>query len=104
MNNQLQVINVEPTVLTLERSQNMKNITVVSAASGQHNDLTIPPGTTVRDIRQQLGLDNGFILTTGRGSEPFADDENIYPAVPDGAKLYASTPVEVGTPWTSANS
>jgi hypothetical protein len=92
---QLQVIDIEPAALTL-RSPSMKNITVVSAASGQHNDLTIQPGTTVRDIRQQLSLDDRFILTPGRGSEPFGDDENIYPAIQDGAKLYASTPVEVG--------
>jgi hypothetical protein len=90
------IIDVETQTLALERSPNMKHITVIPAAGGQHTDLAIEPGTTPRDIRRQLNLDDRFILTSGRGAEAFADDENIYPQVPDGAKLYASTPVEVG--------
>jgi len=74
----------------------MKQIAVVTAASGQQTILGIEPGTTPRDIRRQLNLDENFILTPGRGAEPFGDDENLYPLVPDGAKLYVSTPVEVG--------
>ena len=74
----------------------MKNITAVVAESGAFNDLAIQPGTTARDIRRQLGLDDRYVLTRGRGVEPFADEENIYESVPDGAKLYLATPVEVG--------
>jgi hypothetical protein len=35
-------------------------------------------------------------LSSGKGQEPFGKDEVIYDAVTDGAKVYASTPVEVG--------
>jgi len=90
------VIDIQPQTPTLERRQGMKQIAVVTAASGQQTLLAIEPGTAPRDIRRQLNLDENYILTPGRGAEPFGDDENLYPLVPDGAKLYASTPVEVG--------
>lgn len=78
-------------------NSNMKNITVVPAVGGPPKDMSIAPGTTARDILRELGCDESFILTNGRGAEPFGYDENVYPMVQDGAKLYASTPVEVGS-------
>ena len=74
----------------------MKDITVVTAESNQTNDLAIQPGTTAREILEQIGLAAPYILTSGRGQEPFGGDENVYEQVADGAKLYASTPVTVG--------
>lgn len=73
-----------------------KNITVIKAESGQLHDLAIAPGTTARDILTQVGLGNRYVLSNGRGQEPFGDDENVFEAVANGTKLYASTPVEVG--------
>lgn len=92
------IIDIEPQIQTqaLERRPNMKQIAIIMAASGNAATLAIEPGTTPRDIRRQLNLDENFILTSGRGAEAFGDNENLYPLVPDGAKLYASTPVEVG--------
>jgi hypothetical protein len=86
----------QPQPLTLERNQNMnKHITAVIAESGAFHDLQIAPGTTTREIRNQLRLGDHYLITK-RGAEPFGDDENIYGAVADGEKLFLSTPVEVG--------
>jgi len=74
----------------------MKSITVVVAATNQVNELAIKPGTTAKEILQQMNLPDSYVLTSGRGQEPWGADENVYAAVVDGAKVYASTPVEVG--------
>jgi len=74
----------------------MKKITVVIAESGKFNDLEILPGTTAQDILKTIGLPDGYVLSSGKGQEPFGKDEVIYDAITDGAKVYASTPVEVG--------
>lgn len=74
----------------------MKNITIVSAETGQVQDLVIQPGTTAGDIRRQLGLSERQVITKARGQEPFGDDEEIY-SVPQGAKLFVATPIEVGS-------
>lgn len=103
MTNLKKILEAEPQyqqIQTLERKPNTKTIAVVMAAAGNSITLAIEPGTTPRDIRKQLNLDEGFILTNGRGAEAFGDDENLYPLVPDGAKLYASTPVEVGSSFS----
>ena len=78
-------------------STNVKNITVIPASGGPYRDVKIAPGTSARDILREIGFDDRYILTTGRGPEPFGSDENVFPMVQDGTKLYASTPVEVGT-------
>ncbi|MDD5697834.1 MAG: hypothetical protein PHH77_04380 [Victivallaceae bacterium] len=75
----------------------MKKATVIIAESGKHFDLEIPPGTTAQDILNQVNLGNGYVLSSGRGQEPFGSDEVIYDQIADGCKLYASTPVEVGS-------
>jgi len=74
----------------------MKKITVVIAESGKFNDLDILPGTTAGDVLKTIELPDGYVLSSGKGQEPFGKDEVIYDAVADGAKVYASTPVEVG--------
>lgn len=81
---------------TIPQSLTGKRITIVAAESGMHHDLIIQPGTTAADIRRQTGMDDQRVITKARGHEPFGEDENVYEQVPDGAKLYATTPVEVG--------
>jgi hypothetical protein len=73
----------------------VKNITIVNATSGAYSDITIAPGTTPRDVKKQLNLDESFVLTRGRGTEPIPEGENLYETVNDGAKLFASTDVVV---------
>ena len=72
-----------------------KNIAVVNAETGTVTDLGIEPGTKASEIISQLGLSSEYVLSSGRGQEPFGADENVYPEVSDGAKLFSSTPVEV---------
>ncbi len=73
-----------------------KQLTVIKAESGQPVDIEIQPGTTAGEILTHIGLGKGYVLSGGRGQEPFGNDENVYEQVADGSKLYASTPVEVG--------
>ncbi len=76
-----------------------KNISIVKAEGDASNiqDLAILPGTTAREILQQVGLpDNGYNLTDGKQADPFTGDDNVYEQVEDGAKLYASANVTVG--------
>jgi hypothetical protein len=59
-------------------------------------DVEIAPGTSAGDIIRQLGL-QGYLLSTGPTSDRFfGDDENVYTAVSDGDKLFATTRAEVG--------
>ena len=74
---------------------NVKNITVIPATGGAFSDLAIQPGTTPRDVKRQLGLDDRYMLTRGQGSEAIAEDENLYETVADGTKLYATTDVAI---------
>ena len=74
-----------------------KNITVIPAAGGAYSDLAIAPGTTALDVKTQLGLGSDMVLTRGKGSEPIPESENLYENTADGAKLFATTPVEWGT-------
>lgn len=73
----------------------MKNIVVIIAGSGQPHDLAIEPGTTARDILGKLGL-NGYVLSKDAGQHTFGENENIYPEVDDGEKLYAASKTDVG--------
>ncbi len=74
----------------------MKNVAVVIAESGKIHDMAVKPGTTAQDLLNAIGLSEGYILSSGRGQEPFGNDEEIYDQITDGCKLFASTPVEVG--------
>ena len=74
----------------------MKNATVIIAESGKHFDLEIPSGTTAQDVLNQIKLTDGYVLSSGRGQDPFCSEEVIYDQITDGCKLYACTPVEVG--------
>lgn len=74
----------------------MKRIATLVAESGDLRDLVIQPGTTSREILNQMGLNDRYTLSRQGGQAPFADDENVYELVSDGSKLVAATPVEVG--------
>jgi hypothetical protein len=74
----------------------MKNIAIkVFGIEREPYDVVINPGTTPVDVVRDLNL-NGYKLTKDRDKEPFGDDENIYPLVEDGAKLFATTHCELG--------
>lgn len=73
----------------------MKRLSVVVAGTGQIKDIQIEPGTTVRDVLQQLTL-RDYLLSKGP-NEPFlANADSLYDKVNDGEKVFASTKAEVG--------
>ncbi len=74
----------------------MKKIAVVIAESGKIKDLSIEPGTEAQEVLNAVGLPEGYVLSSGKGQEPFGSDEEIYDKIADGCKLFASTPIEVG--------
>lgn len=91
--------------LTLYQSSNyqtMKNIIIADAASGNHTQVTIHPGTTTRDILQQGGFGTDYSLTRNREGEAIPPDQNLYEVIPEGAKLWVSTPVDFGTEYDDA--
>lgn len=73
----------------------MKRIVVVVAATGKAHDLDIQPGTTARDVLNNLELRN-YVLSKDGAQNTFAAGENIYAAVEDGAKVFATTLTDVG--------
>lgn len=73
----------------------MKNISVLVAGTGSIKDITIKPGTTANDILTELDL-GGYHLTKAKGEPPFAEADNVYTQVENGAKLYATTDAEAG--------
>ena len=74
----------------------MKKLTVVVAGTGQIRDIEIQPGTTARDILNQLGIPD-YLLSKGPNDPFFAAGESVYDKVTDGEKIFASTKAEVGT-------
>lgn len=74
----------------------MKNILIADAATGSHIQVSIHPGTTAGDVLRQAGYSQEFTLTRNREGESIPMDENLYESVPDGAKVWASTPVDFG--------
>jgi hypothetical protein len=75
----------------------MKDVAVKIAGSDQPPiDRRVAPGTTAGELLADLGL-AGYLLSNGPNAKRFwGDDENIYPLVQDGDKVYASSPAEVG--------
>lgn len=74
-----------------------KLIIAVAGTEGKREfkDVQILPGTKPRDILAKLGL-NGFQLSRPEGGA-FAHNEDLYPVVSDGQKLYAAkADVEAG--------
>ena len=73
----------------------MKSIVVITAGTGNHNDLTIEAGTTAQDILKQLNL-SGYVLSKDSGQYVFGESENVYANVDDGEKLHAASKTDVG--------
>jgi len=73
----------------------MKSIVVINAATGDHRDLEIDPGTTAQDILKELGL-SGCVLSKDSGNKTFGETENIYANVDDGEKLHFASKTDVG--------
>lgn len=73
----------------------MKKLSVVVAGTGQIKDIEIQPGTTAREILDQLGLPD-YLLSKGPNDPFFAAAETVYDKVADGEKIFASTKAEVG--------
>jgi len=74
----------------------MKKLSVVVAGTGQIRDIEIQPGTTARDILNQLSIPD-YLLSKGPNDPFFAAGESVYDKVTDGEKIFASTKAEVGT-------
>jgi hypothetical protein len=73
----------------------MKRIAVkVAGSETEPQDLTIKPGTTAGEILAQLGLE-GYLLSLPNSDRFFGDDEVVYD-IPNGSKLLATSPMEVG--------
>jgi hypothetical protein len=72
-----------------------KNVALVVAGSGEIRDLTISPGTKVGEVMTATGL-NGYLTSTGPDKPFLRPEDDLYEAVPEGAKVYASTPAEAG--------
>jgi len=74
----------------------MKKIAIkVMGTPDEPCDATLKPGTTAAEVVRSLNLHN-YKLSKDSDKEPFGDDENIYPLVDDGAKLFATTHCELG--------
>ena len=75
----------------------MKEIAIkVAGTEDDPIDTQLYPGTTVREVLGQHNL-QGYLLSTGPDARRFfGDDENLYPLVVDGDKLFATTKAEVG--------
>jgi len=73
----------------------MKKLSVVIAGSGQIRDIEIQPGTTAKDILDQLNLKD-YLLSKGPNDPFLAATDSVYDKVKDGEKIFASTKAEVG--------
>ena len=73
-----------------------KDLTIVVAGTGEPKDVIVDPGTTAEDVLRGLGLQGYTLCEDGSSSTFFPPDQNIYPLVVDGAKLWASTDPKVG--------
>lgn len=73
----------------------MKNLAIkVGATDLAPIDVTIEPGTTSADILDHIkdtkGTNlTGYALSKEDGKNQFGNNENIYPKIEDGEKLYA---------------
>src|SRR5437879_3101093 len=73
---------------------------VVSGAPEQDRlrEVTIEPGTRAIDILNGLGLHNYMLSRDGSG-EFYANEEELYSTIEDGAKLRATSRATVGGFW-----
>lgn len=72
-----------------------KNIKLV-IGEGEHQYVSLMPGTTQGDVKKELNLPNDIVFSKGRGAEPFNDAEELYGKLKDGDILYSGTPMHAG--------
>lgn len=75
--------------------------TVVLIVSGRADgdnfqEIELHPGSTSGDVLRSVGLGADYLLSLEGSGNRFALEEQIYDAVPDGAKLRATPVSEVG--------
>lgn len=76
----------------------MKTISVIISGLPQGEnirELEIQPGTSACDLTRALNLE-GYLISKENSSQKFANEEESYPVVEDGAKLRATPIAEVG--------
>jgi hypothetical protein len=60
-------------------------------------EVFIGPGTTTSDLLAELKLErNGFFISKGTANTTFGIEEVLYPSLPNGDLLYASSHVDAG--------
>ena len=74
----------------------MKDILVVVAGTGDRKPVSIKPGTTARDLLDQLGLQQYQLSADGDPGNIIPLDADIYNTVRNGQKVWATTGAEVG--------
>jgi len=74
-----------------------KNVAVkfVNSTKSTQN-LVLMPGTTTRDVLQELGLGAGFQLGDARNDTVFPPDDVLFARVHDGDLLHVSAMVDAG--------
>ena len=77
----------------------MKRVTVVVSGVADNNvhDVELATGTTVADLRREIALPDEYRLKVQGSNTILADEEPIYPKVPEGGKIFAVTDADVGT-------
>jgi hypothetical protein len=73
-----------------------KTIELVVAGSGEIKDLEVGPGTKVREVLQASGLRDYHQVSIGADQPFLRPDDDVYDNVPDGGKLWATTPAVAG--------
>lgn len=72
----------------------MKRIIVKMTGTREYWEVNIPPGSKSRDVLSQLKLD-GFQLCNPDGPVIFDLNDDLYPEVKDGQKIFATRPLGV---------
>ena len=70
----------------------MKQMAIVTG--DQVVDVVVSPGTSVQEVLQQLSLPGSYVLSEPDGRF-LGGTQSLYD-LPDGSKLFASPPVDVG--------
>ena len=74
----------------------MKSVALTVPGTGRIVDLTVQPGTTAGDVLRSAKLPQEYWLSAEGNGSFFGQEEDIYPQIQDGQKVFAMTPVEVG--------
>lgn len=77
----------------------MKTVSVIISGQGEDNirEVDLSPGSTAGDVLRALNLPESYLVSREGTAQPFALEEEIYAAVPEGAKLRCVPQATVGT-------